>query len=372
MHGARQLDPAANGWYREAAGAPMTDEQHQWRVRAALRAKSWQDVMAAVDAMPPALAREPAWLYWRARALAAEGRNEEARAIYAALATEFNFYALLAAEALGQPIEPRSEPIAASPEALSAYGARPGVRRAVKLAQLDMRVESLREWNYVIRGADDESLLTAAEFARQAGLYDRAINTAERTTRRHDFALRYLRPFESEFVAAARQNGIDDTVLLAIARQESRFSPTIVSSAGATGLMQLMPATARWVAKQLGRNDFKPAMIADVDVNTQFGAYYFKYWLDRLDGRQVLATAAYNAGPSRAQAWRPASSIEGAAWVESIPFNETRDYVKKVLANAMFYNQALSRPPQTLTERLGTVTPRSPGAADAAIAGGAP
>lgn len=371
-HGARQLNPNAHAWHREAVNTPMTDEQHAWRVRAALRAHAWSDVRAAIEAMPVALAQEPPWRYWRARALAAEGRSAEALPFYLTLVTEYHFYALLAAEALGRRIEPRSEPLVPRPGALAAFGSRPGVMRSVKLANLDLRMEMLREWSYVTRGADDEELLVAAEYARRAGLYDRAINAAERTSHLHDFGLRYLAPFNAEFEAAAREQNADLAMLLAIARQESRFTPSIVSSAGASGLMQLMPGTARWVAKQLNRGDYTSARIADIDLNTQFGAYYFKYWLDRLDGRPALAAAAYNAGPSRAQNWRPAVTTEGAIWVETIPFNETRDYVKKVLANAMFYSDVLDQPYIALTDRLGSVVPRSTGMFDAAIAAGAP
>jgi soluble lytic murein transglycosylase len=122
--------------------------------------------------------------------------------------------------------------------------------------------------------------------------------------------------------------------------------------------MQLMPATARWVARELRRGDYRPDQIADVATNTGFGAFYFKYWLDRLDAQPALAAAAYNAGPGRAQAWRNGASLEGAIWVESIPFNETRDYVKKVLANAMYYARELNQPYVPLTARLGTVAPR--------------
>jgi soluble lytic murein transglycosylase len=171
--------------------------------------------------------------------------------------------------------------------------------------------------------------------------------------------LRYLTPYRPQFTAAAREQGIDEEMLYGIARQESRFVADIVSSAGAVGLMQLMPATARWVAKQLARRDYSPVRIADVDVNTQFGAFYFRHWLDRLGQLPALAAAAYNAGPSRAQAWRPvAAPLEGAIWVETIPFNETRDYVKRVLANTMLYTRALDRPYVALTQRLGVVTPR--------------
>jgi soluble lytic murein transglycosylase len=169
-----------------------------------------------------------------------------------------------------------------------------------------------------------------------------------------------MTPFKDEFAAASRDQGVDEEILYGIARQESRFVPDIVSSAGAVGVMQLMPGTARWVAKQLARTDFRPALVTKVDVNTQFGAYYFKYWQDRLDGLPALAAAAYNAGPNRAQAWRPpTAALEGAIWVETIPFNETRDYVKKVLANAMVYTQALNRPYAPLSARLGTIAPKS-------------
>jgi soluble lytic murein transglycosylase len=120
-----------------------------------------------------------------------------------------------------------------------------------------------------------------------------------------------------------------------------------------------MPGTARWVAKKLAVSDYSASRIADVELNTQFGAFYFKHWLDRLGGLPVLAAAAYNAGPSRAQAWRPAAgALEGAIWVETIPFDETRDYVKRVLANTMLYTRALDRPYVPLTQRLGVVTPR--------------
>ncbi len=205
-----------------------------------------------------------------------------------------------------------------------------------------------------------------------SGLYDRAINTAERTKARHDFELRYLMPFREHFAAAARDQAADEALLLGIARQESRFASDIVSSAGAVGLMQLMPATARWVAKQMGRSDYRPAQIAELPVNTQFGAYYFKYWQDRLEGLPALAAAAYNAGPGRAQAWRNGAPLEGAVWVETIPFNETRDYVKKVLANAMFYARLLDQPYISLSARLGVVPPRANGTTGVDIASAIP
>lgn len=367
-HAARQLHPLAAAWYREAGSVALSDAQRAWRVRAALRAGDWPDVLAAIEAMPPAEAQDSAWRYWKARALSAAGRGAEAAAIHAGLAGEISFYGMLSAEAIGQRQETASAPIEADVAALAAFGGGAAVRRAVKLAQLDMRPESQREWYYVVRGLPDEALLVAAEYARREGLYDRAINTAERTSTRHDFGLRYLMPFRLQFATAAREHEVDAALLFGIARQESRFAPDIVSSAGAVGLMQLMPPTAQWVAKKLKRSDFRPSQISDVATNTQFGAYYFKYWFDRLDQMPALAAAAYNAGPGRAQAWRAGAPFEGAIWVETIPFNETRDYVKKVLTNAMIYARALDQAFVPLTRRLGTVSPRGSGA-DGAVAG---
>ncbi len=358
-HAARQLNPSANDWYREAGDSPLPPEMQAWRVRAALRVLAWSDVLAAIDGMLDAQRQESAWRYWKARGLIAKGRTAEANALFEALSAETSFYGVLAAESLGRRFElPKSEPLVSTTEALNAFGARPAVQRVVKLAHLDMKPESQREWLFVVRGQPDEALLLAADYARRVALYDRAVNTAERTAVRHDYSLRYMAPFRSEFDAASRSNDVDVALLYAIARQESRFSPDIVSSAGAVGLMQLMPGTARWVANQLGRKDYRGVEISDVELNTLFGAYYFKYWLQRLDRMPALAAAAYNAGPGRAQNWRPPAPLEGAVWVETIPFNETRDYVKKVLANSVIYAQAFGAAPQTLTARLGIVAPR--------------
>jgi soluble lytic murein transglycosylase len=364
-HAARQLHAQANAWFSEAGEAPLSDTEQAWRARAALRAGDWAALVAAVDRMPPRLAGEQAWRYWRARGLAATGHGDAAQQVYTALAVESTFYGLLAAEALGRGEarmqEPRRSGPPVDPSLLSTFGARADVRRVVKLAELDLRQESQREWVQVLRGADDDLLLLAADYARRVGLYDRAINTAERTGNRHDFSLRYLTPYKTEFATAAREHQVDEALLFGIARQESRFNADIVSSAGAVGLMQLMPATARWVARELKRDDFRPTKIADIGTNTTFGAFYFKHWLERLDSQPALAAAAYNAGPGRAQTWRQGAPLEGAVWVETIPFNETRDYVKKVLANTMFYARELEQPYVPLTVRLGTVTPRDAG-----------
>ena len=219
-----------------------------------------------------------------------------------------------------------------------------------------------------MRALDDDALLLAAEVARRNGLYDRSINTAERTQRRHDFSLRYPTPYRTEISAAAREYQIDEAWAFGLARQESRFVADIMSSAGAVGLMQLMPATARWVARQIGQSDYRVGSLEQPELNAQMGNFYLRHVLDRLDGMPVLATAAYNAGPGRAQAWRGTAPMEGAIYAETIPFNETRDYVKKVLANAMFYQAQLGLPYVALRERLGVVAPRGSSGAPSEVA----
>jgi soluble lytic murein transglycosylase len=215
-----------------------------------------------------------------------------------------------------------------------------------------------------VRDLDDDGLLLAASFAQRHRLYDRSVNTADRTQRRHDFALRYPTPYQTEVEDAARQNGLDAALVYGVMRQESRFVADIVSAAGAIGLMQLMPPTARWVARHTGHTLPHTPELEDPELNIQLGAYYLHYVLDKLDGVPALGAAAYNAGPGRAQLWRGTVPLEGAIYVETIPFNETRDYAKKVLANAMFYQAQLGLPYVALKDRLGIVAPRdnAPGA----------
>ena len=368
-HGALQLLPGASDWYREAIGADQNESQRGWRVRAALRVGAWSEVARAIDAMPPDEAQDPAWRYWKARALAVASRDEDATRLYGGLATEHSFYGFLSAEALGASVMPISEPLAPEPGALVSFAAREAVQRVIRLTALDLRREAQREWVAVVRGLDDNGLLLAATFAQNNGLYDRSINTAERTRRRHDFALRYPTPYATEISAAARDNALDPALVYGLVRQESRFVSDIVSAAGAMGLMQLMPPTARWVARETGGDP--RARLDDPGRNLSLGAYYLRHVLDKLDGLPVLGAAAYNAGPGRAQAWRASTPLEGAIYAETIPFGETRDYTKKVLANAMFYQARLGLRYVSLKDRLGVVGPRG-GAATSDNGSGSP
>ena len=366
---ARRLMPEATTWYRDAGSARLSDLQLAWKARAALREQAWDDVLAAIGAMGRQQQQEAAWQYWKARGLIARARPAEGRTILEPLAKEVSFYGLLAAEELGLPVAAANDPVVPTPGELADLDSLPSVQRMLKFYALDLRPEALREWIWTIRNFDDRERLIASQFVASKGLFDRAINTADTTVARHDFALRYMTPYREPLSEAAQQIGLDQSLVFGIVRQESRFRADAVSSAGAVGLMQLMPPTAKWVAKQLGKADYRPSQIGDVAVNAKFGTYYFKYWLDRFDNLALLAIAGYNAGPGRAQQWRAAKPIEGAIYAETIPFNETRDYVKKVLANSILYGKQLGVPGQTLKERLAVIPPRGGRLDEVAAAG---
>jgi soluble lytic murein transglycosylase len=352
-HRAEALD-----WYGRAKDAPMSDEVAQWRVRAALRAQNWKAVRSAIEKLPPALAEQPAWIYWLGRAYQSGGRTKEAGALFARIAGQANFYGNLADEALGRTIALPPQAAPATADELAAVTADGSIRRALLLFRLNLRVEGVREWNWAVRGMGDRALLAASAVAERAGVYDRAIATADRTRAEHDYALRYLAPFSNEVRAAAREQSLDDAWVYGLMRQESRFVTGARSSAGASGLMQLMPATARWVAGKIGLKDFRPNQVNDAETNLLLGTSYMRMILERFGGHPVLASAAYNAGPGRAHRWQARRPLEGAVYAETVPFSETRDYVKKVMSNAVYYSALFGRP-RSIQSWLGTVGARS-------------
>jgi len=359
---ALNLDPRADRWYRDAGlDVSMTEYNHAWRVRSALRRPNidWKWVRAAIARMPASQQAEPAWVYWDARALAADGQTDAAQTRYASLAGKHHFYGQLAAEELGSVITVPPAPAPVTPEELAEARAHPGLQRAIALFRAGWRQEAMPEWNFSLRGMNDRQLLAAAELAREAQIYDRVVNTSDRTTGVADFSQRFIAPFEARVTAQAREIDLDPAWMYGLIRQESRFIMDARSHVGASGLMQLMPATAKWTARRVGMTDFHPSRINELDVNTKLGAHYLNIVLQDLGGSQVLASAGYNAGPGRPKLWRSRliHAVEGAIFAETIPFSETRDYVKNVMSNATYYAALFSGKPQSLKARLGQVAP---------------
>lgn len=358
-NGARRHLPAALDWFREAGAAALSDEQLAWWVRIALRQGNWPEVRNAVGRMSAPAQNDPAWIYWLGRAQRALGNAAAAQTQFGRIAGEHHFYARLAAEELGVNFQVPPKASAPTDEEIAETGRLPGLQRSLALYRADLRVEGTREWIWSIRGMDDRRLLAAAELARRNRIWDRAINTADKTVSAHDFSIRYLAPYRDVLAQQARARELDEPLVLGLVRQESRFIADAHSSAGASGLMQLMRSTARWVARKIGMKNFSVERISDPDVNAMLGTYYLRHVLDKLDGSAVLAAAAYNAGPGRARKWQDAAPLEGAIYAESIPFSETRDYVKKVLVNTVYYAAVLGGRAATLKARLGTVPARA-------------
>ena len=355
---ARRHEVIALAWFQQAGIASVSDFQREWWVRAALRAGDWPAVQRVIASMGEASRALPVWRYWHARALQAAGQRVEANAIFLDVSRELHYYGQLAQEELGPVAQAPVINIKMSSDDVAAVARQPGIARARALYDLGLRSDASQEWNWSIRTFTDAQLLAAAELARRMEWYDRAINTAERTRELHDFELRFLAPYREMAQKAARENAIDEAWVYGLMRQESRFVNVARSSVGASGLMQIMPATARWIAQRLGIKGFHTSEMQDPARNIHFGAYYLKHVQATLDGSPVLATAAYNAGPGRAQRWRDTRTMEAAVYIESIPFIETRDYVKKVMSNAMYYAVRFGQPSVLLKDRLGMVPPR--------------
>lgn len=351
----------AAGWYRKSGNARLTDYNHAWQVRSELRQPriDWDWVAKSIRRMSSQQAAEPVWVYWYARSLAAQGNQQAATQHYQSIAGELNFYGQLASEELGQTPSLPPAPVPVTAGELKQARENPGLRRAIALFDLGWRPEAVPEWNYALRGMTDRQLLAAAELAREEHIYDRVVNTSLQTEKEIDFSQRFIAPFEGRVTEKARLINLDPAWVYGLIRQESRFITDARSRVGASGLMQLMPATARWVAKKIGMADFKPSSVNDFDTNTVLGTSYLSMVLNDLNGSEVLATAGYNAGPRRPVQWRSklAAPVEGAIFAETIPFTETRLYVKNVMSNATYYAMMFSGQPHSLKKRLGTVSP---------------
>ena len=375
----------ALGYYAKVTkDGDLTDDMLGWKARAALRMGKWKDVQSAVQAMTPEGQQDPAWVYWKARAVlattpapvaapatAASGApapvmapaRAEALAALQSIASMRGFYEQLAQEELGQRITSPAKPAPLTAEEKAAARQNPGLNRGLYAILIGLRSEGTREWNYSTNlhgkgGMVDRELLAAADFACSREVWDRCINTSERTKGVVDAEQRFPTPFREAVVKRSAEIGLEAAYVYGLIRQESRFIMDARSGVGASGLMQVMPATARWTAKKIGLSSFTIEQLNDQNTNIAIGTAYLKLALEDFAGSQALAAAAYNAGPGRPRAWRNGPVIEAAIWAENVPFSETRDYVKKVLSNATNYAALLTGQPQSLKTRLGTVGPR--------------
>ncbi len=349
-------------------------------------------VLAAINAMTDEGKRESTWVYWKARALKAQAQGkaeminttplgatptmvlrpelQEAQSLLESIASLRGFYEILALEDLGRKPALPAAPAPLTQAERESARLNPGLNRALYAIAVGLRADGVREWNYTTNlhnrgGMNDRELMAAADFACQREVWDRCINTSERTKESFQAEQRFPMPFRDAVVKRSREISLDPAYVYGLIRQESRFIMDARSHVGASGLMQVMPATARWTARKIGLDSFTVAQLNDRDTNIAIGTAYLKLVLDDFQGSSPLAAAAYNAGPSRSRAWRNGPVMEGAAWAENVPFSETRDYVKKVAANATVYGLVIDGQTRSLKERMGRIGPREGNAPDA-------
>jgi soluble lytic murein transglycosylase len=355
-----KLAPESVDYWRRSDGALLSNGGHQWKVRAALRAGDWKMVESSIEAMPEKLRSEPAWVYWSGRAMKAAGRVDEAQVQFQLIANQTNFYGQLALEELGRKITIPPRPLQPTDAELVLIAENQGFRRALKFLDLNLRAEGSREWNWELRKMTERQHFSVAEFARQNNVLDRMVSTSEHTRIEMDFTQRYPTPFHDIMHPATKVLGLDKAWVYGLIRQESRFIMNARSYVGAQGLMQIMPNTAKYVARKIGMDGFVPRQANQIDTNITLGTNYLNLIYNDLDESEVLATAAYNAGPSRPRTWRASLTrpLEGAIFTECIPFTETREYVRNVLSNATYYAAMFENKPQSLKTRLGVIVPK--------------
>lgn len=353
LRAAYQHHPRALDWLAQLDSDDI--RVRQWRVRAALRSEDWKAALRWVEAMPLDEGTELQWRYWKARALDALGRPE-AQGQFRALAEERDFYGFLAADRLGQRYRFGHDPVTFTEADLAAVEALPGITRARELLRVGLRVDARREWRDALRDLDDRQLELAAVLAGRWGWHDRAIVTVARADHFDDLDLRFPLVYQDLVLKNARAMGLDPAWVYGVMRQESAFWERARSHAGALGLMQLMPSTARETARRLKDRVDGVHDLLSPRKNIRLGAAYLRRVLDSFGGHQGLATAAYNAGPGRVRSWLPGSyPLAADIWVDTVPFNETRRYVKRVMTYTAVYEHRLERPVRPLEERLPPV-----------------
>lgn len=346
--------PEGLSWLAVVPPEQTDRDIREWRIRSALAAGNWDATLAWIDRLPGEEQQAPRWRYWTARALAMQGQQEIADEIFLDLAQLRHYYGFLAADRLETPYQFQEQPLEYPHDALLAVETIPGIRRARELFLLERTVDARREWYHATRALDNDQRRRAAKLAQQWGWHDRAIFAVASTGHDDDLELRFPLAFRADIMEQAERRQVDPALAFAIIRQESAFTQDVRSPAGALGLMQLMPETARRIAKASNVSLPNPAtQLLQADTNINLGMAYLRKLLDRFSGHPVLATAAYNAGDHRVRRWLPgAAPLAADLWVETIPFYETRGYLQNVFAYAPIYERRLGRTPSPLHTRM--------------------
>ncbi len=340
--------------------AYRSTEGNIWLARIAMRTGQWDSVLDAVTGLQgdEDEGERDIWQYWKARALEQTGKKAEAHSLYRVLAQDTTFYGFMAADRLGQRYAHLDEPPPDRSQRIAGLNKVAAIQRWQEWNALGERSQARKEWFRALQDMDKDGILAAAELATQQNDANLAIWTVSRTQDWNIVDLRFPLLYEDLVMKQSRDQGIRPEWILGIMRRESAFDAAAESGAKALGLMQLMPATARDVGRQLGMQVTDKDDILQPATNVQLGSAYLRSMLGRFAGNYAQATAAYNAGPGRIPKWAPDQTLEADQWVESIPYNETRRYVRAVMAYTTIYDHKLNQDRSTrLSVRLKPIKP---------------
>ena len=318
----------------------------EWRLRLLLRLGRWEDAYQLTRKLPQDLATTSRWRYWQARSLElAEPKNPQAQVLFKKVANERDFYGFLAADRAQTPYQLNNRPLVLSPQLIKKVRNTPGVQRALEFHDRGQVVDGRREWYYVSRLFSRDEMVAQAKLAYDLKWYFPAIRTISQAQYWDDLDIRFPMAHRDTLVREAKLRGLHSSWVFAITRQESAFMDDARSGVGASGLMQLMPATAKETARKFNIPLASPQQVLNPDKNIQLGAAYLSQVHGQFNGNRVLASAAYNAGPGRVRQWlKGANHLGFDVWIESIPFDETRQYVQNVLSYSVIYGQKLNAP----------------------------
>ncbi|MDM3870331.1 transglycosylase SLT domain-containing protein [Porticoccus sp. W117] len=327
----------------------------EWRIRLALNKAQWTDAQQWLTQLPQEHRNEPRWQYWQAR-LAQQLNGEDPAPVYAELAQQRSFYGFLANEWLGGSYQMNHMPVSIDETGVEMLETIPAIRRARELYHHGDTLAARREWQYASRNFSEQQWQLSAEMARRWGWSNQAIVSMIQASYWNDIERRFPIDHHSQFAHQSTELDIHKHLLLALARQESALATDAISPVGARGLMQLMPATARQTARKYKIHLANSEQLLEPHKNIELGSRYYRELLDRFNNNRILATAAYNAGPHRVKRWLERSDMQlhFDAWIESIPFKETRNYVQNVLAFSMIYAHLLGSDSRMLDEKEKT------------------
>jgi len=356
LSAAIQREPEARALLSSLDPSIMNDQAHLWLARIQLRSRDWPGLMNTINHMPAHLHQENEWQYWLSRSMEAEGQLSDSLGLLEQISGKSSYYGFLAADKLQRDYHIEQENAASVEiDEDSFLSANPHMLRARELFYLDRLIDAKREWFQALRHLDQDQIKQAATLASKWQWHDSAIRTVARTQHRNDYSLRFPMPYKQQVLQHAQDRELDPSLIYGVMRRESLFDPLARSSVGALGLMQLMPSTARRVARSLGMKRPRKSDILHVENNIRFGTHYLKTVMNRFDNNVALAAAAYNAGPGNVKRWLPKNSVMPAdLWVETVPYKETRNYVQAVLAYSTVFDKSLGKN-TLMSSRMGDI-----------------